>query len=101
MALAADLRVAEPSARIGFRQIDFAVSTGWGGARRLAADLGFWPPVPQLAALDWQGVTAERYIGWAWLALRRVAEADPRFAPAMKRAAKAEGKSWWAMPGAD
>lgn len=39
--------------------------------RRLAADLGFWPPVPQLAALDWQGVTAERCIGWAWLALRR------------------------------
>lgn len=39
--------------------------------RRRAADIGFWPPVPQLEALDWSGVEAQRCIGWEWVALRR------------------------------
>jgi dTMP kinase len=40
VALAADLRIASAGARIGFRQIDFAVTTAWGGARRLARLVG-------------------------------------------------------------
>ncbi len=40
VALAADLRVAAAEARLGFRQIDFAVTTAWGGSRRLARLVG-------------------------------------------------------------
>jgi spore coat polysaccharide biosynthesis protein SpsF len=39
--------------------------------RRLAADLVFYPPVPQLASLDWQGFTGAVHSGWEWLLLRR------------------------------
>ena len=40
VAVAADLRVAAADAVLGFRQTQFAVSTAWGGARRLAALVG-------------------------------------------------------------
>ena len=40
VAVAADLRVFATDAFIGFRQQRFAVSTAWGGARRLAALVG-------------------------------------------------------------
>lgn len=42
-----------------------------GSPRRLAADLAFYPPVPQVERLDWSGMTGERLVGWEWLALRR------------------------------
>ena len=38
--------------------------------RRLAADLAFYPPVPQVQRLDWTGFTGERYVGWEWVLLR-------------------------------
>lgn len=38
--------------------------------RRLAADMLFYPPVPQLQELDWCNFTGEKYIGWEWLPLR-------------------------------
>jgi spore coat polysaccharide biosynthesis protein SpsF len=38
--------------------------------RRLAADLAFYPPVPQVGRLDWEGFTGDRYIGWDWVPLR-------------------------------
>jgi dTMP kinase len=40
VALAADVRVAAADAWLAFRQVDFAVTTGWGGAQRLAAIVG-------------------------------------------------------------
>jgi enoyl-CoA hydratase/carnithine racemase len=40
VALAADVRVIAADARFGFRQIDFAVTTAWGGSRRLARLVG-------------------------------------------------------------
>jgi spore coat polysaccharide biosynthesis protein SpsF len=40
------------------------------GERRLAADLAFYPPVPQVAELDWSGFEGELLVGWDWAALR-------------------------------
>ena len=38
--------------------------------RRLAADLAFYPPVPQIKMLDWSGFSGERFVGWDWVPLR-------------------------------
>jgi spore coat polysaccharide biosynthesis protein SpsF len=37
-----------------------------GNERRLAADRAYYPPVPQVEALDWSGSTCERRVGWEW-----------------------------------
>jgi spore coat polysaccharide biosynthesis protein SpsF len=37
--------------------------------RRLAADLAYYPPVPQAAALDWSGSKCTARIGWEWALL--------------------------------
>lgn len=39
--------------------------------RRLHADLAFYPPVPQVERLDWNGFTGTRFVGWDWILLRR------------------------------
>lgn len=39
--------------------------------RRLAADLAFYPPVPQVRKMDWTGFTGRLYAGWEWVVLRR------------------------------
>lgn len=39
--------------------------------RRLAADLAFYPPVPQVQKLDWTGFTGQLHVGWEWVVLRR------------------------------
>lgn len=49
-------------------------------ARRLFADLAFYPPVPQVERLDWTGFTGKRFVGWDWVLLR------PQFAEAAQRA---------------
>ncbi len=46
--------------------------------RRLAADLAFYPPVPQVERMDWAGFSGERYVGWEWVLLR------PEFAQARR-----------------
>lgn len=38
--------------------------------RRFAADLSFYPPVPQVKRIDWSGVQGKYYIGWEWTILR-------------------------------
>lgn len=48
--------------------------------RRLAADLAFYPPVPQVQRLDWTGFTGELFVGWDWVLLR------PQFAQAARKA---------------
>ena len=37
-----------------------------GSERRLAADLAYYPPVPQAAQLDWQDSNCVPRIGWEW-----------------------------------
>jgi spore coat polysaccharide biosynthesis protein SpsF len=46
-----------------------------GSERRLAADLAYYPPVPQAFQLDWTGSRSEPRIGWEWslLGLRKIA----------------------------
>ena len=39
--------------------------------RRLAADLAFYPPVPQVEEMDWTGFAGRRYAGWELVLLRR------------------------------
>lgn len=39
--------------------------------RRLAADVVFYPPAPQVAEMDWSGFSGRRYGGWEWVILRR------------------------------
>jgi spore coat polysaccharide biosynthesis predicted glycosyltransferase SpsG len=38
--------------------------------RRWAADLAFYPPVPQLRRVDWSGFRGKLCIGWEWVVLR-------------------------------
>lgn len=40
-----------------------------GSERRLAADLAYYPPVPQVAKLDWSGSRCEKRVGWEWALL--------------------------------
>ena len=35
--------------------------------RRLVSNLVFYPPVPQLKTLNWNGFKGEKYIGWDWV----------------------------------
>jgi spore coat polysaccharide biosynthesis protein SpsF len=39
--------------------------------RRLAADLAFYPPVPQVQQMSWAGFTGRLFAGWEWVVLRR------------------------------
>jgi len=39
--------------------------------RRLACDLAFFSPTPQLEEVDWSGSTCEVLAGWDWVLLRR------------------------------
>jgi enoyl-CoA hydratase/carnithine racemase len=84
LALAADLRIAVRSAKLGVPEVAFGMISGWGGARRLAEIIGIARarhmtllalPISAAQALDWALVTAlaedavdlERQLG-AWLA---------------------------------
>lgn len=40
-------------------------------SRRLAADLAFYPPIPQIKEWDWTGFAGELLSGWDWVVLRR------------------------------
>ena len=39
------------------------------GPRRLVADLAFYPPVPQVAQLNWRRARTRRHVGWEWAVL--------------------------------
>jgi spore coat polysaccharide biosynthesis predicted glycosyltransferase SpsG len=38
--------------------------------RRLICDLAFYPPVPQVRQMNWDGFKGEYYSGWEWVPLR-------------------------------
>ena len=52
--------------------------------RRLAADLAYYPPVPQAEALDWSGSHCLARIGWEW-SLLGLAQTPPRPKPMSPR----------------
>ena len=39
--------------------------------KRLSADLAFYPPVPQLDKLNWDGFKGELFVGWEYVILRK------------------------------
>jgi len=39
--------------------------------KRLSADLAFYPPVPQVQEMNWDGFTGELLSGWQWVILRQ------------------------------
>jgi UDP-2,4-diacetamido-2,4,6-trideoxy-beta-L-altropyranose hydrolase len=39
--------------------------------KRLAADLAFYPPVPQVKRMDWSGFQGQLMVGWEWVILRK------------------------------
>ena len=39
--------------------------------KRLEADLAFYPPVPQLEKINWNGYLGELYMGWEYVILRK------------------------------
>jgi len=41
-----------------------------GSDRRLASDLAFYPPVPQVEEMDWTGFAGQRFAGWDWVLLK-------------------------------
>lgn len=41
-----------------------------GSSRRLVADLMFYPPVPQLGLLDWEGCKGSVHVGWEWVIVK-------------------------------
>lgn len=49
-----------------------------GTERRLATDLVFYPPVPQVDEMDWSEYAGRRFAGWGWVLLRREFAADDR-----------------------
>ena len=49
--------------------------------RRLAADLAFYPPVPQVQRMDWTGFTGQLHVGWEWVVLRREFAHRPKSMP--------------------
>jgi spore coat polysaccharide biosynthesis protein SpsF len=53
-----------------------------GSDRRLAADTAFFPPVPQLKRMRWDGFSGALYTGWDYLPLRRDFARIARPAPA-------------------
>jgi spore coat polysaccharide biosynthesis predicted glycosyltransferase SpsG len=38
--------------------------------RRFAADMAFYPPVPQVRRIDWAGFRGQLCVGWEWIILR-------------------------------
>ncbi|MEW5895426.1 MAG: UDP-2,4-diacetamido-2,4,6-trideoxy-beta-L-altropyranose hydrolase [Candidatus Omnitrophota bacterium] len=39
--------------------------------KRLEADLVFYPPVPQVQRMSWEGFSGELFAGWEWVLLRK------------------------------
>ena len=69
--------------------------------RRLLADLAFYPPVPQVERMDWQGFTGQLYVGWEWVVLRREFAQTVRTRREKSRVPKASKNILVAMGGSD
>ncbi len=41
-----------------------------GSERRLASDMVFYPPVPQVERFDWTAFSGDKYVGWEWTVIR-------------------------------
>ena len=77
------------------KQVALSAAIDDASERRLAADLAYYPPVPQAEALDWQGSACVARIGWEWALLGMTKPA------ASKRAAPPRPTLLVAMGGSD
>jgi spore coat polysaccharide biosynthesis protein SpsF len=59
------------------RDVAITATIDDGSERRLAADVAYYPPVPQAAVLDWTGSDCVARIGWEW-ALLGLAKTAPK-----------------------
>jgi spore coat polysaccharide biosynthesis protein SpsF len=64
--LVCDLREGIGRNELQALQVPLKISIDDGSDRRLAADLAYYPPVPQAEALDWRGSDCAARIGWEW-----------------------------------
>ena len=89
----------DPGALSRWREAGMLVATiDDGGPRRLVADLAFFPPVPQLRDMAWDGFRGTLHTGWQYLPLRRDFAHTTR---ASESGANAKAKVLVAMGGAD
>jgi spore coat polysaccharide biosynthesis protein SpsF len=51
------------------RRVDLTAVVDDASERRLAADIAYYPPVPQAFALDWRESECEARVGWQWAIL--------------------------------
>jgi len=63
--------------------------------RRWAADLAFYPPVPQVRRVNWSGFRGRLCVGWEWVVLR------PQFAQSAPLRKRAKCSLLIAMGGSD
>jgi spore coat polysaccharide biosynthesis predicted glycosyltransferase SpsG len=72
-ALVVDVRDALSRAALGAIRASgvLVVTIDDASERRLAADLAFYPPVPQVDEMDWTGFAGRRFADWEWVILRR------------------------------
>jgi spore coat polysaccharide biosynthesis protein SpsF len=68
-----DIRSDLPPATVGaWRRSGILVATlDDPSDRRLETDLAFYPPVPQVQELGWNGYSGEVHTGWDWVVLRQ------------------------------
>ncbi|HEY2069382.1 MAG TPA: NTP transferase domain-containing protein [Rhizomicrobium sp.] len=64
--LISDQREGIDRAALAGLAVPLTISIDDGSDRRLAADLAYYPPVPQAEALDWHGSHCTPRIGWEW-----------------------------------
>ncbi|HEX3675753.1 MAG TPA: NTP transferase domain-containing protein [Rhizomicrobium sp.] len=64
--LVCDLREGIGRNELQALDVPLKISIDDGSDRRLAADLAYYPPVPQAEALDWRGSDCAARIGWEW-----------------------------------
>jgi spore coat polysaccharide biosynthesis protein SpsF len=64
--LVCDLREGIGQGELRALDVPLKISIDDGSDRRLAADLAYYPPVPQAEALDWRGSDCAPRIGWEW-----------------------------------
>jgi spore coat polysaccharide biosynthesis protein SpsF len=66
------------------RDIPIVAAIDDGSERRLACDFAYYPPVPQVAELDWTGARTVPRVGWQWSLLGL----NPHLTPARAMASR-------------
>jgi spore coat polysaccharide biosynthesis protein SpsF len=82
--LVLDCREGPSRAELAALDVDVVTVIDDASERRLAADIAYYPPVPQAEALDWTGSHCAPRFGWQW-SLLGLAQSPPRAKPISPR----------------